>query len=188
MSTRPSRRKVLIAAGVVLALVAVVVIAIVADSEESAFDDPGGGNTGEVTPPGEPPQRLGSTVFLRTSRTRIGVRPLGFRPLGSSSARGGPVGVDLEIRNVGREPYRDQPSQAATVQLEGGGEADRVYSAIDNCAGPAADSVVIAPGQTRRLCLAFAARPGNLESFVYAPEVGLPVERGAPQAAAWKFG
>ncbi len=56
------------------------------------------------------------------------------------------------------------------------------------CGDPSADSVRIVPGETQRLCLPFAATPPELETFLYAPETGLPDRRGAPEAAGWAFG
>lgn len=46
----------------------------------------------------------------------------------------------------------------------------------------------IVPGETRRLCLPFAAAPRDLDTTLGSQETGLPDRRGGPEAAAWAFG
>lgn len=143
----------------------------------------GGGGSGE---PGRPARRFGETVRLKTYLTTIDVRPVAFVRFPATSTAGAGVGVDLAVRNVGDTPYRDQPLQAASVTLRNGGEAERLYDPVGRCAGPVEDTIRIAPGATARFCLPFEAG-GRADLFVYAPESGLPGDRGAPEAAAWGF-
>lgn len=71
------------------------------------------------------------------------------------------------------------------MRLDKGEEADRVYAPIHECGGPAADSVMILASDTGKLCLPFAASPRKLETFLHAPETGLPDRRGARERAGW---
>src|SRR5215210_628819 len=181
---RPTRKRVLIAAAV-LAVLAVAAVLIF-----------GGGETntryGDVAPQAPPGARrpdvhpFGEAVRLKTSRTTIEVRPTGFSRQPATSAASPSIAVDLNLRNVGREPYLDQPSQAASVVLKGGGETDRIYEPVGRCRGVSPDTIRMWPGETRRWCLAFV-QPGRPDLFVYAPEIGLPTYRGAPEAAAWRL-
>ena len=185
MSTR-RRRLILITAGVFAAIVvAVVVFLLSAGESEPRYADLGSSDEGSV-PGGRRVYRFGETVRLRTYLTTIEVRPVGFTRIAASQAAGAGVGVDLEIRTVGRAAYRDQPAQAASVTVRGGGEAERVYEPVPGCPGLSDDTVRIPQGETRRFCLAFetSRRP---ELFVYSAEDGLPGNRGAPEAAAWEF-
>src|SRR5215211_2897026 len=182
---RPTRKRVLIAAAV-LAVLAVAAVLIF-----------GGGETntryGDVAPQAPPGARrpdvhpFGEAVRLKTSRTTIEVRPTGFSRQPATSAASPSIAIDLSVRNVGREPYLDQPSQAASVVLRGREEADRIYEPVGDCRRTAPDTVRLWPRETRRWCFAFV-RMGRPELFVYAPEVGLPAERGAPESAAWRLG
>jgi hypothetical protein len=137
--------------------------------------------------PARPAHRVGQAVRLRTYLTTVEVRPLGYVRLGATSAAGPGVGVELSLKNVGRATYRDQPIQAASVILGRGEEAERLYTSVERCQGPPADTVRIRPGAARRYCLPFETNGAKLDAFVYAPESGLPGSRGAPQAAAWSF-
>jgi hypothetical protein len=184
---RLTRRRAAILAAVVAAVVALVAVLALAGGDEST-------RYGDVAPPssgpatqGRPIHAFGEAVRLRTSQTTIEVRPLGFANLPATAATGPALGVDLSVRNVGAKPYREQPSQAASVILPGGGELDRLYEPVGRCRGVSPDTVRMAPGEASRWCLAFA-RIGRPELFVYAPEAGLPTYKGTPEAAAWRFG
>lgn len=89
-------------------------------------------------------------------------------------------------------------SDAAAAELRTGAPTPHLCYQSPTVAGvrstrrraPAAAGVVvrIVPGETRRLCLPFAAAHRDLETFLYVPETGLPDHRRAPEAAAWAFG
>jgi hypothetical protein len=183
---RLTRRRALVLAAVAVAVVVVVLILALGGGDEST-------PYGEVVPSESGPAyterpiyAFGQVVRLKTSQTTIEVRPVGFASLAPTAATGPALGVDLEIRNVGARPYRDQPMQAAAVTTRGG-ELDRLYQPVGDCRGVSADTVRMAPGELRRWCLPFA-RGGRPELFVYAPEAGLPTYKGTPEAAAWRFG
>jgi hypothetical protein len=182
-----TRRARIIAAGVLGAIVVVLAVVLLSGGEdETPYADRGTPGDSGATPRGRPVRPFGQTVRLKTYLTTVEVRPVSFVTLAAGESSGAGVGVDLAIRNVGRAPYRDQPAQAASVRLRGGGEAERVYLPAPRCGGPPEDTISIPPGETLRFCLPFeaTARP---ELFVYAPESGLPGSRGAPEAAAWDF-
>lgn len=101
----------------------------------------------------------------------------------SGGGSGGPVGVALRIRSLGRLAYRGQPSRGVSGRAE---EADRTYAPILGRNGPSLDSVRVVSVETRVLCLASATAPRALETF--ALETSGPGCRGVPQAAAWAFG
>src|SRR5215218_10587265 len=160
---RPTRKRVLIGVAVLAILVPVGVLVF------------GGGNTttkyGDVAPysPEKALRRpdvhpFGEAVRLRTSRTTIEVRPTGFSRQPATAATSPSIGIDVSVRNVGREPYLDQPSQAASVILGGGAEADRIYEPVGDCRRTAPDTVRLWPRETRRWCFAFV-RMGRPELF-----------------------
>jgi hypothetical protein len=183
---RPTRRRVLLGAAV-LAVIVVAAILIFGGGSESTrygYVTPQETGTGHAQPD---IHAFGETVRLRTSRTTIEVRPTGYSSQPATAARAPSIGIDLSVRNVGGEPYLDQPSQAASVVLRGGDEADRIYDPVGSCRGVSPDTVRLGPGESRPWCIAFE-RTGRPDLFVYAPEVGLPYEQGAPEAAAWRLG
>jgi hypothetical protein len=185
MELTRNRALVVVGAGV-LAAVLVTVLLFAGTGPERRYDERQ--STDErSSAPGRPAHRVGQAVRLRTYLTTIEVRPLGFVRLGATAAGGRGVGVELTLRNVGRATYRDQPIQAASVILARGDEAERLYTSVDRCQGPPADTVRIRPGAARRYCLPFETNGAKLDAFVYAPESGLLGRRGAPQAAAWSF-
>jgi len=183
---RPTRKRLLIGAAVLAVLVLVIVLVLGGGDTTTKYGDVGPG-TGEAGPRRPDVHPFGEAVRLRTSRTTIEVRPTGFSRQPATAAASPSIAIDLSVRNVGREPYLDQPSQAASVVLRGGEEADRIYDPVGGCRRSAPDTVRMWPGETRRWCFAFV-RMGRPELFVYAPEVGLPAERGAPESAAWRLG
>lgn len=185
--SRAKRGAIIVAAGLGAAAVVLAILLFVGgsspDTPYGERSSPGEQSSG---PPAEPARRFGQAVRLDTYLTTIDVRPLAFVRFPATATSSPGVGVDLVIRNVGDAPYRDQPLQAASVNLRNGGEADRVYEPVRGCPGPPEDTIRIAPGATERFCLPFEAG-GRADLFVYAPESGLPGDRGAPQAAAWDF-
>ena len=180
---RPTRKRVLVLGAVVVVAIVVVVLLIAGGSEtRTRYGDvwpaPAGGE--------RPAVPFGRAVRLKTSRTTIEVRPFGFSRQPASAAAGPSITIDLSVRNVGREPYLDQPTQAAAVVLGAGHELDRIYEPVGRCRGVSPDTVRLSPGESRRWCVAFENR-GRPELFVYAPEAGLPRDRGAPESAAWRL-
>ncbi|HYZ71268.1 MAG TPA: hypothetical protein VE528_06375 [Thermoleophilaceae bacterium] len=180
---RPTRKRVLVLGAVVVVAIVVVVLLIAGGSEtRTRYGDvwpaPAGGE--------RPAVPFGQAVRLKTSRTTIEVRPFGFSRQPASAAAGPSITIDLSVRNVGREPYLDQPTQAAAVVLGAGDELDRIYEPVGRCRGVSPDTVRLSPGESRRWCVAFENR-GRPELFVYAPEAGLPRDRGAPESAAWRL-
>ena len=181
---RPTRKRVLVLGAVVVVAIVVVVLLIAGGSETRT-------RYGDVWPSapvgGERPAvPFGRAVRLKTSRTTIEVRPFGFSRQPASEEAGPSITIDLSVRNVGREPYLDQPTQAAAVVLGAGDELDRVYEPVGRCRGVSPDTVRLSPGESRRWCVAFENR-GRPELFAYAPEAGLPRDRGAPESAAWRL-
>jgi hypothetical protein len=180
---RPTRKRVLVLGAVVVVAIVVVVLLIAGGSEtRTRYGDvwpaPAGGE--------RPAVPFGRAVRLKTSRTTIEVRPFGFSRQPASAAAGPSITIDLSVRNVGREPYLDQPTQAAAVVLGAGDELDRIYEPVGRCRGVSPDTVRLSPDESRRWCVAFENR-GRPELFVYAPEAGLPRDRGAPESAAWRL-
>ena len=181
------RGAIIAAAGLgAAAIVAAVLLLVGGSPPDTPYGERSSAGEGSSGPPGRPPRRFGQTVRLETYLTTIDVRPVAFVRFPATATSSAGVGVDLAIRNVGDAPYRDQPLQAASVTLRGGGEAERLYDPVRGCAGPPADTVRIPPGATERFCLPFEAT-GRADLFGYSPELGLPGDRGAPQAAAWGF-
>lgn len=176
----------IVATGLGAAVVVLAVFLIVGGDRESPYADRDSTDQRSSGPSERPASRLGQTLRLRTYVTTIEVRPVGFVSFPATESTGPGVGVDLVVRNVGREPYRDQPEQAASVTLRRGGEAERVYTSVRGCAGPPEDTIRIPRGATERFCLPFEAT-GRPDLFVYAPEDGLPGSRGAPEAGAWSL-
>src|SRR5918998_6963956 len=121
---RPTRKQALVLAAVAVVAIAVVVLLLAGGSETRT-------RYGDVWPSaagGErPAARFGRAVRLKTSRTTIEVRPFGFSRQPASAAAGPSITIDLSVRNVGPEPYLDQPTQAAAVVLGAGDELDRIY-------------------------------------------------------------
>ena len=180
---RPTRKRVLVLGAVVVVAIVVVVLLIAGGSEtRTRYGDvwpaPAGGE--------RPAVPFGRAVRLKTSRTTIEVRPFGFSRQPASAAAGPSITIDLSVHNVGPEPYLDQPTQAAAVVLGAGDELDRVYEPVGRCRGVSPDTVRLSPGESRRWCVAFENR-GRPELFAYAPEAGLPRDRGAPESAAWRL-
>jgi hypothetical protein len=182
---RPTRRRVLIGAAVVAVLVVAALLIFGGGESTTRYGDlvPETASEGPRRPN---IHRFGEAVRLKTSRTTIEVRPTGFSRQPATAAASPSIGIDLRVRNVGREPYLDQPSQAASVVLRGGGEADRIYEPVGRCRGVSPDTVRMQPGGARTWCIAFTAS-GRPDLFVYSPEIGLPAHRGAPEAAAWRL-
>ncbi len=181
------RGAIIAAAGLGAAAVVLAVLLFVGGSApDTPYGDRSSAGERSSGPPGRPARRFGQTVRLKTYLTTIDVRPVAFVRFPATSSSGAGVGVDLAVRNVGDAPYRDQPLQAASVTLRNGGEAERLYDPVGRCAGPPEDTIRIPPGATERFCLPFEAG-GRADVFVYAPESGLPGDRGAPEAAAWGF-
>jgi hypothetical protein len=181
---RPTRKRALLLAAVAVVVIAVVVLLLAGGSEtRTRYGDvwPSAAAGGE-----RPAVPFGRAVRLKTSRTTIEVRPFGFSRQPASAAAGPSIAIDLSVRNVGREPYLDQPAQAAAVVLGAGDELDRMYERVGRCRGVSPDTVRLWPGESRRWCVAFESR-GRPELFVYAPEAGLPRDRGAPESAAWRL-
>jgi hypothetical protein len=181
---RPTRKRALLLAAVAVVVIAVVVLLLAGGSEtRTRYGDVWPSAAGGSERPAVP---FGRAVRLKTSRTTIEVRPFGFSRQPASAAAGPSIAIDLSVRNVGREPYLDQPAQAAAVVLGAGDELDRMYERVGRCRGVSPDTVRLWPGESRRWCVAFESR-GRPELFVYAPEAGLPRDRGAPESVAWRL-
>ena len=185
MEMSRNRALVLVGAGL-LAAVLVTVLLFAGGGSDRRFDERQSTDV-RSSAPARPAHSIGQAVRLRTYLTTIEVRPLSFVRLPATASGGPGVGVDVSLRNVGRATYRDQPIQAASVILKRGEEAERLYTSGERCQGPPADTVRIRPGVSKRYCLPFETNGARLDAFVYAPEAGLPADRGAPQAAAWAF-
>jgi hypothetical protein len=181
---RLTRKRALVAAGLLLVLVVAAVLLFNRQDTSTGYGDIAPKASGP--PPRPRVHPFGEAVLLKTSRTTIEVRPTAFSRQPATAAASPSIGVELNVRNVGRDRYLDQPSQAASVVLRDGGEADRTYDPVGRCGG-SPDTVRMAPGQSARWCIAFEAT-GRPNIFIYAPEVGLPNYRGAPEAAAWSLG
>lgn len=180
------KRNLAIGAAVIAAVVVAIVLIVGTGSSETPYADRGTSGDGGSAPTARPVRRFGQTIRLRTYLTTIEVTPRSFVRFPASEASGPGIGVNLEIRTVGRAAYRDQPAQAAAVVVRGGGEAERVYTPVGNCTGPPEDTIRLAAGRTARFCLPFetTARP---DLFVYSAEDGLPGSRGAPETGSWAF-
>src|SRR5829696_1146334 len=157
---RPTRKRLLIGAAVLAVLVLVIVLVLGGGDTTTKYGDVAPGTDAGPRRPDVHP--FGETVRLRTSRTTIEVRPTGFSRQPATAAASPSIAIDLSVRNVGREPYLDQPSQAASVVLRGGEEADRIYDPVGGCRRSAPDTVRMWPGEPRRwACRPSAALPSR---------------------------
>jgi len=147
-------------------------------------DDPDSGGEGKSK---SPKARIGQTVTLKGTDTKMRVTPLSVKPvsggeLDTPASGKRYVGVKLRLRNVGETTYDDAPSNGAKLLTRSGEQADPTIVTGGPCAGSFDSDTTISAGGSRQGCLPFEVPKGaKLVGFQFGLDSGF-----GPQTGEWR--
>lgn len=133
------------------------------------------------------PARIGQPITLRGlqngERLRVTVlkvlAPLEVGEFDRPSKGKRYVGIELRLKNVGTRRYSDSPGNGATLIYSGGRQADSTFVLEGPCGGSFSSSVKLAPGSSRRGCIAYEIPKGTFpKRFQFTMNSGFADQTG----------